>query len=163
MRYVVTIGEQTLELDVEQSENGGYRVLGVGGPELQVQPLASRSGLISLLVDGQALEVQPAECEVRYRGERFAVRADNWLERAQRLAPGSNGARSKKLVASMPGRIVRVLCAPGNEVQEGAPLVVMEAMKMQNELCAKTSAVVRAVRVSVGQTVERGALLIEFE
>ncbi len=58
---------------------------------------------------------------------------------------------------------MRVLCEPGATVQQGAPLIVIEAMKMQNELCAKTAALVRAVHVAVGQTVERGSLLIELE
>jgi len=163
MRYLVTVGDETLELELERSPDGSYRVRGSAGPELRVSTLAHDSGLVSLLVDGQTVEVQPAAGEVRFRQQRFPVRAQSWLERAVTRSGAGSGAQSKKLLAAMPGRIVRVLCEVGALVQEGSPLIVMEAMKMQNELCAKTSAVVRAVRVSVGQTVDRGELLVEFE
>ena len=63
----------------------------------------------------------------------------------------------------MPGRIVRVACAVGEAVQKGSPLIVIEAMKMQNELYAKQDATVRAVHVKNGDTVERGAVLVELE
>ena len=163
MRYLVSVGQETLELEVERHPDGGYRVHGAGGAVMRVLSLSSRAGLVSLLVDGQRIEVQPSESEVHFRQERFTVRAESPLERATSRAAPSIGALSKKLTASMPGRIVRVLCEVGAAVLEGTPLVVIEAMKMQNELCAKADAVVSAVHAQAGQTVERGALLLEFE
>ena len=163
MRYSVCVGDDTVELEVERGPDGNYRVRGSDGSELSVTVQANHAGLVSVVVDGQNVEVQPREAEARFRGERYSVRAESWLERAATRPVGSNGAQAQRLVASMPGRIVRVLCQAGAAVQEGSPLIVMEAMKMQNELCAKHAAVVRAVRVNVGETVERGETLIEFE
>jgi biotin carboxyl carrier protein len=162
MRYLVSVEQQTLLIEVERSADGNYRVSGEGGPELRVTPFASRSGLVSLLVAEQVFEVQPLEGEVRYRQERFAVHADDFLEQS-RARSVVNGGDQQRLLASMPGRIVRVLCQASSVVEDGTPLIVIEAMKMQNELCASARATVRTVHVSVGQTVERGALLIEFE
>jgi len=163
MRYLVTIDGETLELDVELHPTGGYRVLGPEGREFVVESLASGAGIQNLLVNGRTVTVLPGEGEVRLGDQRFALRAENWQER--RLAPGNaqDSALTRAIVASMPGRIVRVLCEVGLRVEANAPLIVIEAMKMQNELCAKTDAHVRAVHVSVGQTVERGTLLVEFE
>jgi len=163
MRYLVTIHEDTLELDVEPRPTGGYRVLGPEGREFVVESLASGAGIQSLLVNGRTVMVLPSEGEVRLGEQRFAVRAENWQER--RLAQGNakDSALARAIAASMPGRIVRVLCEVGSRVEANAPLIVIEAMKMQNELCAKTDAIVRAVHVSVGQTVERGTLLVELE
>jgi len=163
MRYVVTIAETVVELDVERNTDGTYRVRGADGAELSATLVARDSGLVNLSIDGQTIEVQPAEGEVHFRQERHATRTENALERALRRGAASTSAGGGKLLASMPGRIVRVLCEPGQAVTAGTPLIVMEAMKMQNELCAKTDGVVRAVRVEVGQTVERGAGLVEFE
>ena len=163
MRYVVSIAEQTLELDVEPRPEGGYTVRGPGQREYVVQSLAAGPGLVSLLVDGQLLTVLPSEGEVRLRGEHYAARAENWQDRASAPAATHEGALTRTITASMPGRIVRVLCEVGAPVSANAPLIVIEAMKMQNELCAKTDATVRAVHVEVGQTVERGAVLVEFE
>ncbi|HEY0468706.1 MAG TPA: biotin/lipoyl-containing protein [Polyangiaceae bacterium] len=163
MRYVVSIAEQTFELDVDPRPEGGYLVRGPEGRESVVHSLGGGTGLLSLLVDGQTVTVLPAEGEIRLRGERYTAKAENWQERAVARATGNSGALSRVITASMPGRIVRVLCEVGATVTANTPLIVIEAMKMQNELCAKSEAIVRAVHVEVGQTVERGAVLVEFE
>ena len=63
----------------------------------------------------------------------------------------------------MPGLVLRVQVAPGQEVPAGAGLVVLEAMKMENELKAPAPALIKAVRVQPGQAVEKGQVLLEFE
>jgi biotin carboxyl carrier protein len=80
--------------------------------------------------------------------------------KADRSAPGSSGAAEVR--APMPGRIVRVLTAEGAEVAAGAGVVVIEAMKMENELLAPRAGTVRRVAVSAGDTVDRDALLLEI-
>jgi pyruvate carboxylase subunit B len=67
------------------------------------------------------------------------------------------------LVAPMPGMIVRVTVQVGDRVRAGQGLVVMEAMKMENELRAQADATVKAVLAHPGSAVEKGALLIELE
>jgi biotin carboxyl carrier protein len=163
MRYVVSIAEQTFELDVHERPEGGYLVRGPDGRESVVESLDDGPGLVSLRVDDQNVRVLPAEGEVRLGGERYAVRAENWQERAASRAAAQQAGRASTISATMPGRIVGVLCVAGAKVTANEPLIVIEAMKMQNELCSKSEAVVRAVHVEVGQTVERGALLVEFE
>jgi 3-methylcrotonyl-CoA carboxylase alpha subunit len=163
MRYVVTIAEAVVELDVERNADGSYRVRGADGTELNAVLMARDSDLVSLSIDGQIIRVQPAAGEVHFRQERHATRTENALVRALQRSAASASGGGGKLLASMPGRIVRVLCDPGQTVNAGTPLIVMEAMKMQNELCAKADSVVRTVRVEVGQTVERGAVLVELE
>lgn len=66
------------------------------------------------------------------------------------------------LVAPMPGLVVRINVATGDQVQPGQPLVVMEAMKMENELRSPSAGVVAAIRVQPGAAVEKGAVLIEL-
>jgi biotin carboxyl carrier protein len=165
MKYFVTVGADELELEVERRPDGSYAVRDAAAAPLSVRLSSGlqQPGLVSLLVDGHAVEVQLADGQVRFRQERFAVRAESWRDRnATRSAP-TDAAQAGEILASMPGRIVRVLCEPGAAVQQGAPLIVIEAMKMQNELCAKMAAVVRAVHVTAGQTVERGTVLLELE
>ncbi len=74
------------------------------------------------------------------------------------MVDGGTGTQS--LHAPMPGRIVRVLVAPGEQVEARQPLVVMEAMKMENELHASLAGTVTEVRVEVGSTVEANAILV---
>jgi pyruvate carboxylase subunit B len=66
------------------------------------------------------------------------------------------------LVAPMPGLVVRVNVRPGDQVQAGQALVVMEAMKMENELRSPSAGVVKAVSVQPGAAVEKGTLLVEL-
>jgi biotin carboxyl carrier protein len=63
----------------------------------------------------------------------------------------------------MPGRVIAVLVIAGQRVQAGKPVAIVEAMKMQNELVAAQSGVVRRIAAMAGQSVERGAVLMEIE
>lgn len=98
-------------------------------------------------------------------GHRIEVEALDERTRAIRALSGAAEAPSgpAPLVAPMPGLVVRVHVAVGDSVQPGAPLVVMEAMKMENELRAQAAGTVRAVHATAGTAVEKGALLIELD
>ena len=82
--------------------------------------------------------------------------------RAARMAAGGAGGLSP-LTAPMPGLVLRIEVEVGDRVAEGDGLVIVEAMKMENELTAAAPARVSAVHVSEGTAVEKGQLLIEFE
>ena len=163
MRYFVALGSETVTLDVEHRPDGSYLVRGADGRQLSACSFAARPGLHTLSIDGQLLEVQLSEAEVRLAGQRFSATARCERERAATRAVAGDALAARALTAPMPGRIVGVSCAPGEAVRKGASLVVIEAMKMQNELCAPADQIVRAVRVNSGDTVDRGAVLLEFE
>ena len=95
---------------------------------------------------------------------RFEVEALDERRRAIREMTGSSAAATgpAPLVAPMPGLVVRVNVQAGDEVQPGQSLVVMEAMKMENELRATTTGKVSVVRVQPGAVVEKGAVLVEL-
>jgi biotin carboxyl carrier protein len=83
---------------------------------------------------------------------------------AQRLRRhGGAGAGDGRVVAPMPGRVVKVLVAPGAQVAARQGLVVVEAMKMENELRAPNAGTVREVRAVEGASVEAGAVLVVIE
>jgi pyruvate carboxylase subunit B len=98
-------------------------------------------------------------------GFRFEVEAlDERMRSIRELAGASSGpAGPKPLVAPMPGLIVRVNVKEGDAVQAGQGLVVMEAMKMENELRAQGPGRVKTILASPGTAVEKGATLIELE
>jgi biotin carboxyl carrier protein len=79
------------------------------------------------------------------------------------IAPRAVEAGAGAVLAIMPGKIVRVMVEPGQRVEEGDPVCVLEAMKMENELCARQGGTVRAVHVGVGDDVEKDQVLIEIE
>jgi biotin carboxyl carrier protein len=98
-------------------------------------------------------------------GYRFEVEALDERARAIRELSGKSGGPSgpAPLVAPMPGLIVRINVQQGDQVQAGQGLVVMEAMKMENELRAPAAGRVRAILATPGTAVEKGAVLIELE
>lgn len=164
MRYQVTVAGRTVDVDVE-----GERVT-VGGREVRAE-LRRIPGtpLTHLLVDGRSwtIPLEPAA-----RGEWVAgVAGESWPvevidERTRHIrsltGAGARPAGPPVLRAPMPGLVLRVLAEPGAAIAAGAGVVVLEAMKMENELRAATSATVAAVLVQPGQTVEKGQVLVEF-
>jgi len=115
---------------------------------------------VCVTLDGQAW---PASAQIP--GHSAAVAIETAQAAALRAALRS-GARNhngaERVVAPMPGRIVRVAVAVGDQVERGAPLVIVEAMKMENELYASGPGTVTSIAVAQGATVEAGQLLCEI-
>jgi biotin carboxyl carrier protein len=113
-----------------------------------------------------------AALERAHRGDQLvhingrAVRV-GFVDRARRPGAGATSAAgtsaSKDVTAPMPGRIVKVLVKVGDQVAANQGLVVVEAMKMENELRARREGIVAAVRVSEGMSVEAGTVLVVVE
>jgi biotin carboxyl carrier protein len=165
VRYAVTIVGQTVEVDVdgEHFTIGGRR-FSASLEVIQGTPLRQ------LLVDGrpETLVVESigrGRWGLQVAGERWDVEVLDERTRHIRSLTGANDQpRSiQVLTAPMPGLVVRVLARPGEPIAAGSGVVVLEAMKMENELRAAGSAVVKAVRVEPGQVVEKGQVLVEFE
>ena len=98
-------------------------------------------------------------------GYRFDVEALDERTRSIRDLSAANAAPTgpAPVLAPMPGLIVRVNVSPGDVVEAGQGVVVMEAMKMENELRATSSGTVKSVEVSAGTAVEKGAILVSLE
>jgi biotin carboxyl carrier protein len=110
-------------------------------------------------------EGQGTDWTVTLRGRRIRVTVRSWRERI--LAEAETEARSHagpvEVRATLPGLIVTVAVAAGDEVEEGAALLTIEAMKMQNEVRAPRAGRVVDVEVAPGQTVATGAGLLRLE
>jgi biotin carboxyl carrier protein len=165
MKYLVDVnGERvTVELD------GGQAV--VGGERLDVSLLSVPGTPVRLVrIGAQVHRVTARRGDARGRwlldvdGARVEVEALDERLRAIRDMTAASAAASgpAPLVAPMPGLVVRVTVGVGDTVSAGQPLVAIEAMKMENELRATTAGVVTAVRVTVGQAVNKGAVMVEL-
>jgi biotin carboxyl carrier protein len=146
----VRVDDATLEARLAEVEGTPVRMLTVGDEvhRIVVRPGASR-GRYTLWVDGFRHEVEALDERMRAIRELAGA------------AAGPTGPAP--LLAPMPGMVVRVQVQVGDVVQVGQGLVVMEAMKMENELRATAAATVKAVIAEPGTAVEKGALLIELE
>jgi pyruvate carboxylase subunit B len=100
-----------------------------------------------------------------FRGERWDTEVLDERTRHIRSLTGSAGTQrgTPPLKAPMPGLVLRVLAVAGQAMGAGEGVVVLEAMKMENELRTSTAAVVKQVRVKPGEPVEKGQVLVDFE
>ncbi len=139
-RYQVTIGDKTLDLDwVRTGEHEASVLLDGASHDITVEKTA----------EGFAVLI---------RGDRFDV---DLKDAVKGVALGKVAhAGPLKLNAPMPGKIVKVLVGPGDTVEAGRGVLVMEAMKMENELKAARAGTIQEIRVKEGQAVEMGALLL---
>ena len=150
---------------VEVHTSGSRLRVRLDGREREAEVVWVSSREIHLLLDGRSYDllVLPAEPEghdVLVAGRRIRV-GSAVAEAGAALGPRAAGPAGR-VCATMPGKVVAVLVAAGEEVAAGQPLVVIEAMKMENELTAPAAGHVKAVRVSPGQVVEGGAVLVEL-
>lgn len=157
--------------------------LRLGGDEFDLY-LVRENGTVKVEVDGEMLDVKvlkdgPQGVELEVAGERFVVKLgdDHAIVDGEGVpmritdfrpvgAPGSHGpARGKgaRVKPPMPGKVVAVRVKPGDEVKQGDVLLILEAMKMQNEIPSPATGVVKAVHAKPGQTVEGKDVLIEIE
>jgi glutaconyl-CoA/methylmalonyl-CoA decarboxylase subunit gamma len=167
VRYSVTLdarpGADPMEVDVIEKPDGTIRATVNGRPvEVDAVPIG---GHLSVRVDGRVVELtldgSPPDLRVVANGHRSKVRVESERARSVSKAVTPPSAPGAPVVRSpMPGRIVRVLVAKGATVRPGQGLVVVEAMKMENEVRASAAGVVIEVHVTAGDAVEASAKLV---
>jgi biotin carboxyl carrier protein len=164
-RFTAVVGEETRTLEVQDLGDGRYRIQ-IDGSERIVDSQQTGQGTFSLLIDNATAEVS-----VMSRGDEFAVAVNGRThrlklldERALRRRAGkAAGDGAHEVRAAMPGKVVAVLIQKGATVERGQGLLVIEAMKMENEIAAPRSGTVTELRVSPGQAVEAGELLARVD
>lgn len=164
MIYEVQIGDRTRRVEVRRS-NGDWEVA-VDGAPLAAEVAAANERTLSILVEGRSYQFV---WERRRNGEIWLAGAgreavaevrDPRRALAQRRFEQSGRAR---LTAPMSGKVVRLLAAPGDKVEAGQGLVVLEAMKMQNEVRSPKTGTLVNLAVAAGATVATGELLADVE
>ena len=171
MTFEVEIEGRTRSVSVERLGADRYRMVLDGRTHVLSAARVGSFGY-SLILDGEAstsreVHVAPTgtigELLVHLDGQVAGVTMNGRAaRRGSRDAAGAGGGE-QRVVAPMPGRIVRVLVGPGDEVAARQGVIVVEAMKMENELRAPRSGRVREVSVSPGASVEAGRVLVVLE
>jgi biotin carboxyl carrier protein len=170
MLYFVTIDGRERTVEVTVLPNGEH-VVSLEGARVDADLVALDDGSLSLRVDGRVLDltiegepgVPGAEIGVIASGHRAYVRVESERVRAAAAAKKQGGGvAEKQLLAPMPGRVAKVLVGVGDVVKAGQGVVVVEAMKMENELRAKGDGKVVEIHAAAGEAIEAGARLITF-
>jgi len=162
MKIAAQVGPRAIEIQVER--DGSLYVVEIDGQSHVVDARKLEGDFYSLLTAGRSYEVT-----VEYRADAYYVRHGAAEQIVRLTDPGRkarDGARvsgPERIVTLMPGKVVRVLVAAGETVAAGQGVVVVEAMKMENEIAASRAGTVQIVEVKPGQSVEGGALLAIIE
>ena len=165
MKYIVTVAGREVEVEVD-----GEQVTVAGRSHVATLSTAPGTPVRQLLLDGraEALALEGAgsgRWALTRAGERWEVEVvDERTRHIRGLTGTGNQARGPAaLKAPMPGLVVRIQVEPGQSVAAGAGIVVLEAMKMENELRTSAAAVIKSVHARLGEAVEKGQVLVEFD
>jgi len=174
MTYEIEIGDRVTTVTVQRQ--GGHLHVTADGRTHVVDVHRVEAGRLSMLIGevgasptrsvdaGVATRASAGAFDVHVEGRTLAVQVrPAGAPGRRRDAGAAHGSGPQRVLAPMPGKVVRVLVKPGDAVQPRQGLVVVEAMKMENELRAARAGCVREVAVAEGQSVEAGATLIVVE
>jgi biotin carboxyl carrier protein len=167
VRYYVSLDPDpaapSVVLDVVELPSGALRATIDGRPvDLDVVPVGTQ---LSVRVDGRVVDLTtegtPPEVGAVASGHRSYVRVESERMRSAAQAKKATAGASDKVVCSpMPGRVVKVLVAKGDTVHAGQGLLVLEAMKMENEVRSRAAGTIAEVHVATGTTVEGNSKLV---
>jgi biotin carboxyl carrier protein len=164
MLYDVTIDGKNYRLELNRAD--GRWSCRLDGRDIEVDAILARPDVLSLRIGNMAYEVKServaSELHLWVGSTRFAAEVrDPRSLRGRARAGEAQGP--KKIVAPMPGKVVRLLVREGDEVAAGTGLAVVEAMKMQNEIKSPKKGTVQKILVSEGAAVNAGDVLLIVE
>ena len=162
MKFEAELAGETLPIEVT-GDSGRYRVT-IGDTASEVDARQAAEGIWSLLIDGISYVVDVSDRDgvsvVEVDGERYEIRVEEETRYIIRTRGGKATTGGQVLKAPMPGKVAHLEVEVGQTVAPGDGLVILEAMKMENEFRASVAGTVREIRVQVGQVVNAGDVLL---
>jgi biotin carboxyl carrier protein len=165
VKFQAQLDGQTIPIEI--TGKAGRYVLAVAGRSVVVDAREAVQGVWSILLDGTSSVANVTEQEGAYAvdvdTERYAIRVEEESRYIIRTRGATGGGRGQVLKAPMPGRVVLIEVTVGQAVAPGHGLIVLEAMKMENEFKAQVAGTVKEIRAHVGQAVNPGDVLLVIE
>jgi biotin carboxyl carrier protein len=166
MTYDVVVDNKTHQVELTRGEKTWH--CKVDGQEIEVDAELTARDVLSLLLDGKAYEVKrerslQGELHMVIGSARYAAEVQDPRSLKTRRAVAGAEAGPQRIKAPMPGKIVRLLVTEGQAVHSGQGILVMEAMKMQNEMKSPKDGTVQKIVASEGTAVNAGDTLAIIE
>jgi len=169
MKYEITIGEQIRTVEIERislddvRSLSRYRISIDDRAAVEVESCRPVPDVLSLLLNGETWEAGLVRTDegfdVELVGVHHEVAVIDPRRKALRLADSSSGGT---IITKMPGRIVAILVEEGETVEKGQPVIIVEAMKMENQLKATQAGTITRILVAPGDLVEARMVLVEL-
>lgn len=163
MAYITKIDNKEFKVDLKQ-EGKDFKVY-LDGKEIKVEVAHEQGAQLTLIVDDKPFNViLETDDLIVVAGESYNVEIfDEQVEKFMKASTGKSEKRELAVKAAMPGLIIEVTVKQGDKVTEGQGLLIIEAMKMQNEMQTPRDGIVKTIKVKKGQTVNSGETLIIIE
>jgi biotin carboxyl carrier protein len=167
MIYFVEIDRKTTKIDFNH-DNGSIKIK-IDDKPVQVDTINATADGVSFFLENRLFEVltitNENEIQCWLGSKSVACKAVDEKTAKYSAIVGDNGSikRHSSLIAPMPGLVITVEVNAGDHVKKGGGLVIMEAMKMENELRAAYDCVIKEIKIGPGQTVDKGQVLIVFD
>lgn len=167
MKYTAVLNDKERELEISHQGRHRYRVM-VDGEVHEVDARLCAPDLLSVLVDNTSYDISFSSDDIQvllnFRNQHFNIEVlDERHMRMRRIRSELDISGPEVIKTSMPGKVVKVLVEEGQQVKSGTGVVIIEAMKMENEIRCRNGGVIKAVHVSAGQAVEGDVVLVEIE
>ena len=180
MAYSSNVNGQTHQLEINRANHAVQLTIDGTARTLDWQQIARLAGNVqggqySMLIEGHSYTIHARNItktgekagqtyEIFVNGQRFEVNVEDEHTRLlSQLSASESGASAARIEAPMPGLVIGLPCEIGAQVQAGQTVVVLEAMKMENDLMAPIAGTLKELRVSKGQSVDQGELLAVIE
>ncbi len=165
MTYEISIDGKAHKLELERE--GSHWKCRLDGEAMEADAVVTKHDVVSIIISGTQYEVKrertATDTHLWVKNSRFAVEVRDPRSLRSRKSAAASGEGPQKLVAPMPGKVVRIILAAGSEVEAGQGVLVVEAMKMQNELKSPKKGTVKQVMAAEGASVTAGEVLAIVE
>lgn len=165
MIFEVSVDGRYYRVELERGESPGQWKCHLNGEQILLDATTTAPGVLSLILGGNSYEVleSAGQQQLAIAGRRYAIEVRDPRAWKTRRARAGTGEGPKKILAPMPGKVVRVIASEGSEIEQGAAVIVIEAMKMQNELKSPKKGRVAKVFAVEGSPVNAGDVLAVIE
>ncbi|MBO0911797.1 MAG: hypothetical protein J2P13_08395 [Acidobacteria bacterium] len=171
----VTVGSRSYRLELERVDEARGREparesdwnVRLEGRRIPVKSVRINGHTLSLILDGRSLQVRVGHTrsggQIFLGGRAYDCTVSDPRSRAGKARPSTTESGEQKITSSMPGRVVRVLAQPGAAIRIGQGILVIEAMKMQNEVRSPKDGALKKLLVAEGANVNAGEVLAVIE
>lgn len=167
MKYTTILNGREREIEIIQRGSHDYEIL-IDGRSHVIEACSCGVDLVSLLIDNRSYDISYTidgdMVHLSFRNQYFNIEVlDERKMRMRRVRSSLDLSGPEVIKSSMPGRVVKVLVETGEKVESGTGIIIIEAMKMENEIQCRNRGRIKAVRVKAGQAIESDVILVEIE
>lgn len=167
MKYTAILKGKEREIEISRLGETRYLVT-VDGVEHQVDANNGSSDWISLLIDNRSYDVSFSQdgdqLELNFWNRWYQIEVlDERKMRMRRIQSQLDLSGPEIIRSSMPGKVVKILVKEGQQVEAGTGIIIIEAMKMENEIQCKNAGIVKSVKAQAGTAVEADVILVEID